>query len=167
MNFRFIFAAFLAGTFVAGSTSTPFADAGHVDRNAVGSPGEVDQVTRTINVDMTDNEFSVESLEVNPGETIRFIVSNSGVFLHEFNIGTKSMHISHQEEMMSMMDKGMMTTEKMMMPMAHNDPNSRLIEPGESAEIIWTFPETADLEFACNVPGHYESGMVGNIRIDS
>ena len=45
--------------------------------------------------------------------------------------------------------------------MEHNDPNSVLIEPGKSAEIVWNFPHGGSLEFACNIPGHYDSGMVG------
>ena len=50
--------------------------------------------------------------------------------------------------------------------MMHKDPNSVLLEPGKSAEIIWTFPKAkTKLEFACNVPGHYEAGMVGPVHI--
>ncbi len=50
-------------------------------------------------------------------------------------------------------------------PMAHDDPNSVLMEPRKSAEIVWTFGANTKLEFACNVPGHYESGMVGKIMV--
>lgn len=41
---------------------------------------------------------------------------------------------------------------------------SVLVEPGKSAEIIWKFTKPGKLEFACNIPGHYESGMMGPIR---
>src|SRR3546814_11220077 len=34
----------------------------------------------------------------------------------------------------------------------------------DKGEMIWTFTEAGDLQFACNIPGHYESGMVGNIK---
>ena len=50
--------------------------------------------------------------------------------------------------------------------MAHDDPNSVLLEPGKSAEIVWTFNADAALQMACNVPGHYESGMVGKIHLN-
>ena len=38
----------------------------------------------------------------------------------------------------------------------------------DAGEIVWTFPKDADvaIEFACNVPGHYQSGMVGSVAID-
>ena len=48
----------------------------------------------------------------------------------------------------------------------HDEPNSVLLEPGKTGEIIWTFSNRAKLEFACNIPGHYESGMVGNIKLE-
>ena len=47
----------------------------------------------------------------------------------------------------------------------HEEPNSVLIEPGKSGEIVWTFPKHAELEFACNIPGHYGSGMKGKFSI--
>ena len=37
--------------------------------------------------------------------------------------------------------------------------------PGESAELIWKFNNSVDIEVACNVPGHYEVGMIAKIDI--
>ena len=48
--------------------------------------------------------------------------------------------------------------------MKHDGPNSMLVEPGETKELIWKFSTAADLEFACTVPGHDQAGMVGDIR---
>ena len=48
--------------------------------------------------------------------------------------------------------------------MSHSHSNSVLIEPNKSAEIIWKFNTNADLEAACNVPGHYEAGMIAKIN---
>ena len=49
--------------------------------------------------------------------------------------------------------------------MDHKDANSILVEPGKTGELVWTFGEATALEFACNVPGHYEAGMVGKISV--
>lgn len=49
--------------------------------------------------------------------------------------------------------------------MVHDDPNSVLLDPGAHGELIWTFSEPTELEFACNVPGHYQSGMVGKLTV--
>lgn len=160
-------------------------DGGHGHAAAVdfGEPGMAAEVTRTIELTMADNYFEPERLAVEAGETVRFVVSNEGEFLHEFNIGTAAMHAEHQEEMMTMMEHGMITAsgvDHQMMDMnhgadgangsmsghVHDDPNSVLVEPGETRELIWTFSSATDLEFACNVPGHYEVGMVGEIEIE-
>ncbi|MBP3126132.1 plastocyanin/azurin family copper-binding protein [Thalassospira sp. ER-Se-21-Dark] len=144
----------------------------------IGAPGNAADVTRTIKVVMEDNFFDAETIEVRAGETILFQIENKGEFVHEFNIGTAAMHASHQQEMMMMMEHGALDIDKIHMDrmkmdmgngmtMEHDDPNSVLLEPGKTAEIIWTFPADAELEFACNVPGHYESGMMGKVRLQS
>ena len=47
--------------------------------------------------------------------------------------------------------------------MSHTHANSVLLEPNKSEEIIWKFNTSAELEAACNVPGHYEAGMIAKI----
>jgi uncharacterized cupredoxin-like copper-binding protein len=49
--------------------------------------------------------------------------------------------------------------------MSHDDANSVLVEPGKTAELVWTFAKEGSLEFACNLPGHYQAGMVGKLTI--
>ena len=110
---------------------------------------------------------------------VRFVIRNDGEFLHEFNIGTAAMHRAHQEAMLEMVEAGVMTTTSvdmqnmnedsggghMMAEMTHDDPNAALIEPGKTQEVIWRFAVADGIQFACNVPGHYESGMLGSIKI--
>ena len=123
---------------------------------------------------MLDNAYAPEKISVNSGETIRFRIVNKGEFVHEFNIGAPEMHAAHQDEMAMMVENGVLMPDHIDMKAAkamqgsmghgmHSDPNSLLLEPGKSGEIVWTFPDDGDtvIEFACNVPGHYESGMVG------
>lgn len=141
----------------------------------IGKPAKASEASRTVTVTMQDNFYEPESIVVKAGETIRFIVKNEGDFVHEFNIGTSAMHAAHQEEMMMMVEHGALEVDKInhqMMKMdmgggktmEHNDPNSILLEPGKSGEVVWTFTKEAKLEFACNVPGHYDAGMTGEIR---
>lgn len=142
------------------------ADGGHgLPPSALGAPGAAAAVTRTVTITLGDNVYDPDTLAVKAGETVRLVLHNTGDFLHEFNIGTAAMHADHQKEMAMMADHGMLTpTELKPMPgMMHNDPNSVLLKPGETRELIWTFGTARTLEFACNVPGHYESGMVGRI----
>ena len=81
------------------------------------------------------------------------------------------MHAAHQNEMIAMMNAGRMSSTGTMHGhggmMGHDDPNSVLLNPGETKELVWKFSEArAWLEFACNVPGHYQAGMVGRFRVD-
>ncbi len=146
--------------------------------SATGEPGQASAVSRTIEVVMHDNYYEPENVAVEAGETIRFRVRNEGDFVHEFNIGTAAMHAAHQDEMMMMAEHGVLkptsidqqAAKAMQASMGHgmhDDPNSVLLEPGASGEVIWSFPGDADvtLEFACNVPGHYASGMVGQVEL--
>ena len=48
--------------------------------------------------------------------------------------------------------------------MAHSHSNSVLLSPGESADLIWKFSNTVEIEAACNVPGHYDVGMIAKIE---
>jgi len=142
----------------------------------IGEPAMAADADRTIEIVMGDNYFEPERLTIGAGETVRFVVKNDGEFLHEFNLGTAAMHAAHQDEMMTMVEHGMITPtgidhEKMKMDhgghgMAHDDANSVLVEPGETRELVWKFAAVTDLEFACNVPGHYDAGMMGEIEID-
>ena len=142
---------------------------------AFDQPGKASEVSRTVNVEMHDNYYKPEQITVKAGETIRFKVTNKGEFLHEFGLGTAAMHKAHQKEMMKMWEHGMIEADRinrdrMKMDhgdgrgMEHNDANSILLEPGKSGEVIWKFTKPMDLEFACNIPGHYESGMMGPIK---
>ncbi|WP_020682347.1 cupredoxin domain-containing protein [Marinobacterium rhizophilum] len=168
------------------ATSAPLAIAaeghGHAHHGSspIGQPGTAAEATRTVEVTLYDMYYEPESIAVKSGETVRFVIKNSGELLHEFNIGTAAMHEKHQAQMQLMMDHGMLTPtgvnhemahmDHSAMPgmegLAHQDPNSVLVEPGATVELAWTFPGDAQLEFACNMPGHYGAGMVGEITLD-
>jgi len=168
-----------AGLLALAVVSAVAASAGHDQHAAAestGTPGKASEVTRTIEVSLHDNYFEPENLSVADGETVRFVITNQGALVHEFNIGTAAMHEGHQAEMQMMMQHGVLkgdTLDRSMMEMdmgnghtmKHDDPNIVLLEPGEQGEIIWSFAKAADLQFACNVPGHYQAGMQGEIKV--
>ena len=141
---------------------------------AIGVKGNEENVDRVINVSMYDNYYQPNKFKVKKNETIKFVVENKGQLVHEFNIATQEMHLKHQPEMMMMVEheilladkidkKKMMEMAKKNPSMAHKHSNSVLLSPGESAELIWKFSNTLDLEAACNVPGHYDVGMIAKI----
>ncbi|MEB0040903.1 MULTISPECIES: cupredoxin family protein [unclassified Pseudomonas] len=134
------------------------------------------QATRTEQVTLGDIYLQPKVLQVKAGETVRFVLTNKGQLLHEFNLGSASMHAEHQKEMREMQENGMLLPtgvnhdamdhgSMMGGAMKHDDPNSVLVEPGKTAELTWTFSKASGIQFACNVPGHYQAGMVGNVEI--
>lgn len=128
-----------------------------------GMPGDAANVTRTILIIASDTKFNLKKIQVKNGETIRFVIRNKGKLVHEMTIGTKEVQHSHQAEMQKMMDEGHLMADRIKGQMSHAHGNSALVEPGKQGEIIWMFHKDAALEFGCNVPGHYEAGMKGDI----
>lgn len=150
--------AFSAPAFAAGTHG-----GGHDDDHAdkaemmIGMPGDAASVDRTIDVTMRETDdgdmiFEPASLEIGKGETIRFNVMNEGELEHEFVIDTIEGNAEHKE-LMAAMD------------MEHDDPNSVRLDEGGSGEVIWKFANEGTFEFACLIPGHYESGMHGPITV--
>lgn len=124
---------------------------------AIGMPGMMDDVDRTIDVIMRETDdgamiFEPAKFDIKQGETIRFHVTNKGELEHEFVIDTMEGNAKHKEMMAAM-------------EMEHDDPNSVSLDPGESGEVIWNFANAGGFEFACLIPGHYESGMHGPIEV--
>jgi len=144
---------FLSALFLGTATQLVFADAGHDHgKNATfGSPGKESEITRTIEVQASDDmRFTPGKIEVRQGETIKFVVKNVGRIRHEFSIGDRASQRAHALMM------------KKMQNMKHeDDPATVTVEPGEAKAVVWKFDKkpASPLEFACHEPGHYESGM--------
>jgi len=125
---------------------------GHDD--TFGRPGTPTKVSRTVEVDMTDAmRFTPATISVKKGETVRFLVKNSGQLKHEMVLGT----VKELREHASLMKK--------FPEMEHEDPNQLSLEPGKSGELVWQFTRPGTFEFACLQPGHFEAGMRGKIAV--
>lgn len=112
------------------------------------------KVQRTIKISLSDNmRFDPSSVNVRKGETVRFVVKNDGVMLHEFVIGTLKANQEHAELM------------KRFPNMQHDAPYMAHVAPGETGEVIWKFNRTGEFQFACLIAGHYDAGMFGTIKV--
>tara|TARA_Y100000992_G_scaffold218683_1_gene151309 strand:- start:825 stop:1328 length:504 start_codon:yes stop_codon:yes gene_type:complete len=150
----------------------------YADKNMkIGSKGKENEVTRIIKVIMFDNYYEPNSFQIKSGETIKFLVENAGMLVHEFNIANKMMHIKHQPEMQRMVENEILLADsidkekmkkmaKMDKSMGHSHSNSILLEPKQKGEIIWKFDNAFNIEVACNVPGHYQVGMIAKVDIN-
>ena len=141
----------------------------------IGSKGNENEISRIIKVIMYDNYYEPSSFQINAGETIKFEVENAGDLVHEFNIANKMMHMKHQPEMEKMFDNEILFSDyidkenekmaKMDKSMGHSHSNSVLLEPKQKGDIIWKFDNAVDIEVACNIPGHYQAGMIAEVNI--
>ena len=50
--------------------------------------------------------------------------------------------------------------------MGHSHSNSVLLAPKEEGTLIWKFENAVNIEIACNVPGHYQAGMIAGVNFE-
>ena len=93
MTYKFIIAAIstaLLASIATQSFATGNHAGGHADSDAIGKPGKATNAKRTVKVEMLDTmRFNPQSITVKQGETIKFIVKNSGKVKHEMVLGTE------------------------------------------------------------------------------
>ena len=130
----------------------------HATAFAFGAPGKAAAVDRTVRIKACDVSFDVSSVTVKAGETVRFIVANEGAADHEFTLGDAAIQVAHRQEMLEMADMDMGHAH-------HGDANAVFLKSGQTKELVWRFGKAGRIEFACNVPGHYEAGMKGAIVV--
>jgi uncharacterized cupredoxin-like copper-binding protein len=126
----------------------------HADDEVMGEPADASEATRTIAVEAFDMAFDPEAISVELGEVVTFEVTNTGEAVHEFFLGDSAMQQEHADEMADMDSD-----------MAHDEPYSIQLQPGETKQLTWRFAETGEVEFACHEPGHYQAGMHGRISV--
>ena len=155
MNHRAISIALtLTLALTAPLTRAAGAHAGGHDESAIGEPGKAANVNRRVQVDMSDAmRYTPSSIAVKQGETIRFVIKNSGKVKHELVLGTEKELKEHYEVM------------KKFPEMEHADANMVTVAPGKTGEVIWKFTKAGKIDFACLQPGHYDAGMKGLVSV--
>lgn len=137
-----------------GDQKHPRAVTAAAEQTPWGIAGTPADVTHTIDLDMHDTmRFSPDSLAVQEGDTVRFVLKNAGRMLHEIVIGTPGELAKHA----AMMAK--------FPAMEHDEPYMAHVDPGKAGEIVWHFNRPGRFEFACLIAGHYEAGMRGTLTV--
>lgn len=158
-----------AGTLVAGASygtgqwllaHPEWAAAGGGHDHGAPTTGLVAQVVgRSITVHMDDTmRFMPEKIDVQAGETVRFVVHNGGAVAHEFVLGTDK-DIAEHAELMRQIAAGKAVAH------SHGGGAALSVPPGEMGEIVVTFTQAGALEIACLIPGHLEAGMRARIVV--
>jgi uncharacterized cupredoxin-like copper-binding protein len=125
-----------------------------VEEKPFGRPGDPKRVTHTINIEMNDEmEYLPNGLRLKAGDTVRFVVRNNGRIMHELVLGTMDELKAHAELM------------RKHPGMEHDEPYMAHVAPGKTQTIVWQFTKPGAFYYGCLVPGHFEAGMVGIVRV--
>jgi uncharacterized cupredoxin-like copper-binding protein/mono/diheme cytochrome c family protein len=109
------------------------------------SPGTADN-PRVIKIDATGTlTFDPNSVALVPGEVVKFEISNSAGFTHNFYIGAPA------------------DVEARNIPALKGVPDFTT----GTETLDYTVPDSGQLEFACLVPGHLEAGMKGSVALQA
>ena len=104
---------------------------------------------RVVWLNMDDTlKFVPEGIPVARGETIRFVLTNSGQAVHEFQVGPADKVAADEVD-------GVIVVEK------------DELDAGSTHAVDYTFDGDGPYAFACHEPGHYEAGMKGVIDLTS
>lgn len=160
---RFLLTGLATSVFALHRSAFGHGDTGHAARKVAdtageqqpwGIAGDARAVSRTIPILMTDAmRFVPDRVEVRLGETIRFTHENRGAVMHEMVVGTPAALAEHAELMQRFPE------------MEHDEPWMAHIPPGGRGEMIWRFNRAGEFQFACLIPGHFQAGMVGTIKV--
>lgn len=100
---------------------------------------------RVIEIQADDQmRFSPATVTAQPGETVRFRVTNVGKAEHEFMVGPKAAVDADGEEGTAEIEG---------------------LEAGQTKDLVYTFAAAGTYAFACHEPGHFEAGMFGTIAL--
>ena len=153
---------------IALTTNVTYSDDDHYKKSAelpkqlpadrvFGKPGDPQKVRRAVNIDMSNTMYiNPAKLTIERGETVRFVIKNSGKDLHYMVIGTPQDLEEHAQLMMSF--PGMVE---------HAGAYMTFVAPGKTQEIVWQFTEDGDFNFGCVIPGHSKEEEVGKISVVS
>jgi uncharacterized cupredoxin-like copper-binding protein len=105
----------------------------------------------TVNVDVHYSKFSIDTLHVRKGTTVRFLIHNNDPIHHEFIVGDASVHARHEKGRES----------------AHPPvPGEVSVDAGAVGETFYRFDHAGRFLFACHLPGHLAFGMRGWVIVD-
>ena len=121
---------------------------------AFGRPGDPKKASRTVMVGMSDVACATPGdLAVRLGETVRFVVKNSGKQEHEMLIGSMRDLKEHAESVDTDAD------------VAHDEPYMTHVAPGKTQAIVWHFTRPGIFYYACHVPVLPGPGVIGRITV--
>jgi uncharacterized cupredoxin-like copper-binding protein len=121
--------------------------------------GQVAGDERVIRIEALDSlAFQPDRIQVERGESVRFVVTNAGHDVHEFILGPDSVQKAHEEAARTGAEHGALHVEGQLAALE--------LPPGETKEAVVTFELGGEIVYGCHEPGHYGGGMVGTVVVE-
>jgi uncharacterized cupredoxin-like copper-binding protein len=121
-------------------------------------------VSRSMALRMDDQmRFTPSQIEVQAGETVRFVVHNAGQATHEMVLGSDEEIRLHGQAMR----QGAGQEIGHSAGHSHGNGAAITVAPGQKGELVVRFTQAQKLQMACLIPGHYEAGMRGTVNVVS
>jgi uncharacterized cupredoxin-like copper-binding protein len=105
---------------------------------------------RTVEIEIRHSRFVPATVEVEPGQDVRFVIRNLDPIDHEFIVGDDEVHARHRDG-----------TE----PFHGTVPGEVSIPPVAERATTYRFEGPGTVVFACHLPGHLAFGMRGTVRV--
>lgn len=121
------------------------------------------EAARVVQIELSQLRFDPSTIVVTAGETVTFRIVNKDTVMHELAAGRQAQaeggfSDDFFKSVALRVSGGSM--------MEGHVGKSIMVDPGESAEITFTVPDTrGSFEIGCFVPGHYASGMKGTLIV--
>ena len=122
--------------------------------------GDANDAYRTVEVTMVDIAFEPDSIEVAAGESVRFVFTNDGELTHDAFVGDSAAQADHEQQMRDAEDDNGMDHDG-----GDADDGAVTVEPGDTAELTYTFDEAGTIEIGCHQPDHYDAGMKIDVEV--
>ena len=152
----FLFLAYsaLAAAHGEKAHTAPKIDYSKAEEHPFGRAADPARAARTVRVRMTDQmRFEPAEITVKRGEVVRFVPVNRGKVMHEMVLGTMDELKKHAEMM------------RKHPGMEHDEPHMAHVAPGKSGEVGWQFTKAGEFFYGCLIPGHFEAGMIGKVKV--
>jgi len=133
---------------------------------ALGQPGTA-ATPRDVAVILRDYHFDPTPLFLYRGETIRLTVINAGMVEHELVLGDAAVQSAWAQADAAATPGAPFATAPPASAPAGTGGLRVVLPSGGTASVLYEVPDEGDVLLLCNLPGHQERGMIGQVVLRS
>ena len=131
----------------------------------IGTPGVIAS-PRVVTVIMRDYRFDPTPLYLYANETIELNVVNAGMVEHELVLGDAAVQAAWASADAAATPPAPFATAPPASVPADTGGLRVLLQSGASTSVTYTVPAEGELLLVCNIPGHEQRGMVGQVVLN-